>query len=83
MRGGLVLVVLGFAFLGACAQPPPRYTGSKSPWWSCQATDGHVGGGHGRPLDGGEAVLVNKPMSRPAFAIPERYGHRPSTRRRE
>jgi outer membrane protein OmpA-like peptidoglycan-associated protein len=62
MRGGLVLGLLGLALLGACAQQPPRNTGSKVTLVVLpKAPDGHVGAVMVRPLDGGEAVLVNRP----------------------
>jgi len=62
MRGGLVLGLLGLALLGACAQQPPRTTGSKVTLVVLpKAPDGHVGAVMVRPLDGSEAVLVDKP----------------------
>jgi outer membrane protein OmpA-like peptidoglycan-associated protein len=62
MRGGLVLGLLGLALLGACAQQPPRNTGSKVTVVVLpKSPDGHVGAVMVRPLDGGEAVLVNRP----------------------
>ena len=62
MRGGLVFVVLGLALLSACVQPPPRNTGSKVTLVVLpKPPDGHVGAVMVRPLDSGEAVLVNKP----------------------
>jgi outer membrane protein OmpA-like peptidoglycan-associated protein len=61
MRGRLVLVVLGLALLGACAQQPPRDTGAKVTLVVLpKAPDGHVGAVMVRPLDGGEPVLVDK-----------------------
>jgi outer membrane protein OmpA-like peptidoglycan-associated protein len=61
MHGRLVLVVLGLALLGACAQQPPRDTGSKVTLVVLpKAPDGHVGAVMVRPLDGGEPVLVDK-----------------------
>lgn len=62
MHGGLVLGVLGLALLGACTQQPSRNTGSKVTLVVLpKAPDGHVGAVMVRPLDGGKAVLVNKP----------------------
>jgi len=62
MRGGLVIGILGLAFLGACAQQPSRNTGSIVTLVVLpKASDGHVGAVMVRPLDGGKAVLVNKP----------------------
>ena len=62
MHGGLVLGVLGLALLGACAQQPPRDSGSKVTLVVLpKPPDGHVGAVMVRPLDGGKAVLVDKP----------------------
>jgi outer membrane protein OmpA-like peptidoglycan-associated protein len=62
MGGGLVIGILGLAFLGACAQQPSRNTGSIVTLVVLpKASDGHVGAVMVRPLDGGKAVLVNKP----------------------
>jgi len=62
MHGGLVLAVLGLAFLGACVQQPPRNTDSRVTLVVLpKAPDGHVGAVMVRPLGGGKAVLVNKP----------------------
>jgi outer membrane protein OmpA-like peptidoglycan-associated protein len=62
MRGGLVLGLLGLALLGACVQQPPRNTGTKVTVVVLpKPPDGHVGSVMVRPLDGGKAVLLNKP----------------------
>ncbi len=62
LHGGLVLAILGLALLGACAQQPPRNTGSKVTLVLLpKPPDGHVGAVMVRPLGGGKAVLVNKP----------------------
>jgi OOP family OmpA-OmpF porin len=62
MHGGLALCVLGLALLGACAQPPPRSTGSKVILVVLpKPPDGHVGSVMVRPLQGGKTVLVDKP----------------------
>ena len=62
MRGGLVLGILGLALLGACAQQPPRNTGTKVTLVVLpKPPDGHVGAVMVRPLDGGKPVLVDKP----------------------
>ena len=62
MGGGLVIGILGLAFLGACAQQPSRNTGSIVTLVVLpKEGDGHVGAVMVRPLGGGKAVLVNKP----------------------
>ena len=62
IRGGLVLGVLALALLGACAQPPQRNTGPNvSLVVLPKPPDDHVGAVMVRPLDGGKAVLVDKP----------------------
>lgn len=62
MRGGLVLGLLGLALLGACAQQPPHKTGSDVTVIVLpKPADGHVGAVMVRPLDGGKAVLLEKP----------------------
>ncbi|HWH48114.1 MAG TPA: OmpA family protein [Burkholderiales bacterium] len=59
---GLLLCVLGFVLVGACAQQPPRNNDSiVSLVVLPKAPDGHVGAVMVRPLDGGKAVLVDKP----------------------
>lgn len=65
MGAALVAALLGVALLGACAQSPPRRAGPgvsvvvlpKLPG----LPDGHVGAVMVRPLDGGDAVLLDKP----------------------
>ena len=62
MRGGFFLGVLVLALLGACAQQPPRNAGANvSLVVLPKPPDGHVGAVMVRPLDGGKAVLVDKP----------------------
>ena len=62
MRGGILIGIVGLALLGACAQQPSRNTGAiVSMVVLPKASDGHVGAVMVRPLDGGKAVLVNKP----------------------
>ncbi len=62
MRSGFVLGILGLAFLGACAQQPSRSNGTKvSVVVLPKPPDGHVGAVMVRPIDGGKAVLVDKP----------------------
>jgi OOP family OmpA-OmpF porin len=62
MRGGLVLGVLALALLGACAQQPSRGIGTGvSVVVLPKPPDGHVGAVVVHPLDGGKAVLVDKP----------------------
>ena len=62
MRGRLVLGVLGLALLGACAQQQPRSTGSNVTVVVLpKPPNGHVGAVMVRPIDGGKAVLVDKP----------------------
>lgn len=61
-RGRLVLGVLGLALLGACAQQPFGNTGpGVSVVVLPKPPDGHVGAVVVRPLDGGTAVLLDKP----------------------
>ena len=62
MRGGLVLGMLGLALLGACAQQPTRGFGpGVSVVVLPKPPDGHVGAVVVHPLDGGKAVLLDKP----------------------
>ena len=62
MRGGILIGIVGLALLGACAQKPSRNTGAiVSMVVLPKEGDGHVGAVMVRPLDGGKAVLVNKP----------------------
>ena len=62
VRSGFFLGILGLALLGACAQPPPRSAGAKvSVVVLPKPPDGHVGAVMVRPIDGGKAVLVDKP----------------------
>jgi len=62
MRGGLVLGVLALALVGACAQQPTRGIGpGVSVVVLPKPPDGHVGAVVVHPLDGGKAVLVDKP----------------------
>lgn len=58
----LVAALLGLALLGACVQSPPRRAGpGVSVVVLPKLPDGHVGAVMVRPLDGGEAVLLDKP----------------------
>ena len=60
-HAGLLICVLGLAFIGACAQQPPRNSDSRvSLVVLPKAPDGHVGAVMVRPLGGGKAVLVDK-----------------------
>ena len=62
MRSGFVLGIVGLALLGACAQQPSRSNGTKvSVVVLPKPPDGHVGAVMVRPIDGGKAVLVDKP----------------------
>ncbi len=62
MRGGFVLVAIGIALLGACAQQPTRDFGpGVSVVVLPKPPDGHVGAVVVHPLGGGKAVLVDKP----------------------
>ena len=61
-RGRFTAALLGLAFLGACAQQPTRGFGpGVSVVVLPKPPDGHVGAVVVHPLDGGKAVLVDKP----------------------
>jgi OmpA-OmpF porin, OOP family len=61
-RGGSALGIVGLAFLAACAQQPTRGFGpGVSVAVIPSQADGHVGAVVVHPLDGGKAVLVDKP----------------------
>ena len=62
MRGGIIPALLGLALLGACAQQPPRGpVPNVSVVVLPKPPTGHVGAVVVHPLDGGKAVLVDKP----------------------
>ena len=61
-RGRITAALLGLAFLGACAQQPPRGFGpGVSVVVLPKPPDGHVGAVVVHPLGGGKAVVVDKP----------------------
>ncbi len=62
MGAALVAALLGLELLGACVQSPPRRAGpGVSVVVLPKLPDGHVGAVMVRPLDGGDAVLLDKP----------------------
>ena len=61
-HGGITLGIVGLALLGACAQQPTRGFGpGVSVVVLPKPPDGHVGAVVVHPLDGGKAVLLDKP----------------------